>query len=36
MNLEEVGWGRGTGLICLRIGTGGGCLFMPLIDLWVP
>jgi hypothetical protein len=26
MNLQEVGWGAWTGLIWLRIGTGGGLL----------
>jgi hypothetical protein len=26
MNLQEVGWGAWTGLIWLRIGTGGGIL----------
>jgi hypothetical protein len=26
MDLQEVGWGAGTGLIWLRIGTGGGLL----------
>ena len=26
MDLQEVGWGLGTGLIWLRIGTGGGAL----------
>jgi hypothetical protein len=26
MNLQEVGWGAWTGLIWLRIGTGGGML----------
>jgi hypothetical protein len=26
MDLEEVGWGTWTGLIWLRIGTGGGIL----------
>jgi hypothetical protein len=26
MPLQEVGWGAWTGLICLKIGTGGGLL----------
>jgi hypothetical protein len=28
INLQEVGWGLWTGLIWLRIGTGGGLLWM--------
>jgi len=35
MNLQEVGWGAWTGLICLRRGTGVGRLCMPLMDIRV-
>jgi hypothetical protein len=36
MNLQEVGWGAWTGLIWLRIGTGGGVLVSAVMNLRVP
>jgi hypothetical protein len=35
MDLQEVGWGEWTGLILLRIGTGGG-LMSAVMNLRVP
>ena len=36
MDLQEVGWGAGTGLLWLRIGTGCGTLANAVMNLRVP
>jgi hypothetical protein len=36
MDLREVGWGAQTGLIWLRIGTGGGLFVYTVMNLRVP
>jgi hypothetical protein len=36
MDLQEVGWGKWTGSIWLRIGTGGELLWMAVMNIRVP